>query len=194
MNIFLVNKVNHIGDYGSEEEVDNVQWNLIKISHVDDKIIKKLITHMKSELSDNFFISFESLINIGMKARELVSKTYNEYSDSTNFRKYLFQFILNFYDDIVECPLVLRLYHPDFIIRAKNLMQIEEKGDISYLKFIIPLMNDPDDSVRWATIRVLESFKQFEDNPIMVKKIQHRINKEPNPVIKEKLEKIFSQN
>lgn len=184
----------HLRNYSKDKELDNVNWNLIKLSNVNDKIIKQLINHMRSELSDNFFISFESLINIGSKATKLIEKTYKKYSTTRNFRKYLFQFLLNYYNDFVEDPLVLRLYHPDFIIRAKALMQIEENGDIDYLKFIIPLLNDPDDSVRWAALRVLESFKEFENNPLTFLKIENRIRKEPNLVIKEKLIKIFNNS
>ncbi|MFW9878964.1 MAG: hypothetical protein ACFFG0_38285, partial [Candidatus Thorarchaeota archaeon] len=57
------------------EEEEDVQWDVIEISKVDDKIIRYLLDNLnleKSDLSDSFFISFESLLKIGKKAEKIL--------------------------------------------------------------------------------------------------------------------------
>ena len=46
---------------------DDINWDVIEISKVNNKIIKKLIKNIKQEISETFFISFESLIKISWK-------------------------------------------------------------------------------------------------------------------------------
>jgi len=65
-------------------------------------------------------------------------------------------------------------------------MQIEEAGDLSYLKYVLPLVEDPDDSVRWAAINFLINMDQLDD-PIVYKKLTVQIEKESNSVIRNKL-------
>ncbi|KKL14318.1 hypothetical protein LCGC14_2516860, partial [marine sediment metagenome] len=53
------------------EEEESTNWDVIEISKVSDKNIRILIDNLKldkAELSDDFFISFESLLKIGNRA------------------------------------------------------------------------------------------------------------------------------
>ncbi|MHA1805827.1 MAG: HEAT repeat domain-containing protein [Promethearchaeota archaeon] len=179
-------------EHEANKDLNDDNWDLIKISNVDDKIIKNLLEYITSDVNDNFFISFESLLKIGKKARTLVEQSYKKHARKKDVRREILKFILNYYKGRIKYPLVPRLYHPDFIIRARTLEQIEKNREFNYLKFILPLINDTDDSVRWAAIRVLESFKHAENRHFLYQMLKHRIQKEPNPIIKEKLIKIFA--
>ena len=86
-----------------------------------------------------------------------------------------------------------KLYHPDFITRARTLLKLEHVGDINYLNFIVPLLNDPDDSVRWAVIRFLNSHPHLINNPLVYKELKSHIETELNPVIREKMMEIFKK-
>ena len=71
--------MNFLRNDGNLTEEDNANWGVIEISKITNRIIEKLINNLKSELSDDFFISFESLIKIGKKAEtmlEAVLKTF----------------------------------------------------------------------------------------------------------------------
>ena len=54
------------------------------------------------------------------------------------------------------------------------------------------MIRDPDDSVRAAIINLL--IKKHLKDPKVLKLLKRQINKESNPVIKEKLRKIFEIN
>ncbi|MHA1932418.1 MAG: HEAT repeat domain-containing protein, partial [Promethearchaeota archaeon] len=141
------------------EEEENLKWDVIEISQVDDKIIRNLIDKMKldtQDLSDNFFIAFESLLKIGKRAEDIIDSYVKETNEIHNFKIDIFNFLLNFIkNNTIEFILVPQLYHPDFITRARTIFKIQQAGDKKYLNLIIPLLNDPDDSVRWAVIRFL---------------------------------------
>ena len=65
------------------EDEEDLNWDLIEISQVDDKIIRSLINNLKldkSDLSDNFFIAFESLLKIGKKAEDSLETYVKETS------------------------------------------------------------------------------------------------------------------
>ena len=62
--------MSYLRDNKNWDEEDNINWDIIEISKVDDKIIQRLINNLKlhtSDLSENFFISFESLLKLGKK-------------------------------------------------------------------------------------------------------------------------------
>ena len=63
---------------------------------------------------------------------------------------------------------------------------------MDYLKFLLPMIKDPDDSVRAAVINLL--IKKHLKDPKVLKQLKRQINKESNPVIKEKLRKIIEKN
>ena len=179
--------MNFIRNDGNLTEEDNAKWGVIEVSKITNKIIESLIDNLKSELSEDFFISFDSLIKIGKKAEPVLKAILENNGEILNFRKDLFKFFLNFFqNDEVENPLVFQLYNSDFIARARAIMQIEEAGDLSYLKYVLPLVEDPDDSVRWAAINFLINMKQLED-PIVYKKLAIQMRKESNSVIHKKL-------
>ena len=67
-------------------------------------------------------------------------------------------------------------------------MKIKENNDVRYLKFLLPLLDDPDDSVRWSVIKFLS---QHIDNPIIHSELKKHLNKELNPIISENLKDVF---
>jgi HEAT repeat protein len=174
-------------------EEDNANWGIIEVSKITNRIIEKLIENLKSELSDDFFISFESLIKIGKKAEPMIKAVIEKNPEKLGFRKDLFNFALNLVqNDEIENPLVFQLYNPDFITRARIIMQIEDAGDLSYLKYVLPLVEDPDDSVRWAAINFFIN-KELLDDPIVYKKLAIQMKKESNSVIQKKLAEVLNK-
>jgi len=180
--------VKNLGDENNYTESNN--WDIVEVSKVNDKIIRKLLDYLKYDISDKFFISFESLLKLGNKVPEATIKNIiSELDQAHNFKKELFQFILNFTkDDTVEYHLLPQIYSPDFIVRARAVMKIKENNDVRYLKFLLPLLDDPDDSVRWSAIKFLS---QHIDNPIIHYELKKHLNKELNPIISENLKEVF---
>lgn len=181
--------VNYLGDNKPIKEHDN--WDVIEVSKVNDKIIRKLLNYLKYDISDNFFISFESLLKLGNKIPQLtIKKLIKELDKAHEFKMELFQFILNFTEDgLVEYHLLPELYNPDFIIRAKAVMKITDNNDTKYIKFLLPLIEDPDDSVRWSVIRFLS---QHKNNSIIDSELREHLDKELNPVIYDNLKQILN--
>ena len=179
--------MNFIRNNGNLTEEDNANWGVIEISKITNRIIDKLINNLTSGLSDDFFISFESLIKIGKKAEPVLEVVLNDNTEMLTFQKLLFKFALNLIqNDEVENPLVLQLYDPDFITRARAIMQIADSMDLSYIKYVLPLAEDPDDSVRWAAINFFIKTEQLNE-PLVYKKLTLQMKKESNSVIQKKL-------
>ena len=178
----------NLGDESHYNE--NPIWDVIEVSKVNDEIIKRLLNYLKSDISENFFISFESLLKLGMKVPQLTLKSIcNELDQSSDYKRELFDFIINFIDSgIVEYHLLPQLYSPDFILRARAIMKIKENNDTRYTKFLIPLLDDPDDSVRWSVIKFLTKFK---DDKTIYKELKNHLDKELNPIISNNLREIF---
>ncbi|MFX1376561.1 MAG: HEAT repeat domain-containing protein [Promethearchaeota archaeon] len=176
---------------------ENLDWDVMEISKVDDKIIRHLLDNLKLDkcnLSENFFISFESLLKIGKKARNVFDLYIRETKEIHNFKLDIFNFMLDFINNKkIEYLLVPGLYNPDFITRARTIFRIEQAGDKRYLKFILPLLNDPDDSVRWAVLRYLDNLDMVK-NPLVSKELKLFIENESNLVIKEKCKEIFKNS
>ncbi len=64
------------------------EWDVIKISQVNDKIITRLLYYLKSDISENFFISFESLLKLGNKVPEtMIKNILNELNRTDEFKK-----------------------------------------------------------------------------------------------------------
>jgi hypothetical protein len=188
--------VSYLRDNKIWEEDDDLNWDVIEISKVDDKIISYLLDNLRldeSELSDNFFIAFESLMKIGKKAEYVLDSYIREIHEIHNFKLDIFNYLLDFIkNNKIEYLLVPHLYNPDFIMRARTIFKIQQTGDIKYLKFILPLLNDPDDSVRWAVLQFLDTFNMAK-NPLVCKELKYFIEKESNPVIKEKGKEVFKK-
>jgi len=179
--------VNYLRDNKNFKDDDN--WDIIEVSKVSDKIIKSLLKYLKYDISENFFISFESLLKLGNKVPETtINKIIDELEQTHNFKKELFQFILNFIKDgTIEYHLLPQLYNPDFIVRARAVMKIKENDDTRYIKFMLPLLDDPDDSVRWSVIKFLA---KYIDNPIIYNELKNHLEKELNPIIYTNLKEI----
>ena len=183
----------YLGDNKSwnEDEEVNLNWETIKISRVDDKIIKALVNNLKSDISDDFFLSFESLLKLGKIVEFRIKAIINELEENQDFRTDLFKFFLdsvkNEKNDYVLVP---QLFSPDFISRARAIMKIDQLQDLKYLKFVVPLIEDPDPSVRWAVINLLINHDQIKD-PLIFKKLKNHIPNESNEVILERLKKIL---
>lgn len=186
--------MSYLRDNKNWEEEENINWDIIEISKVNDKIIRDLIFNLKldkSDLSDEFFISFESLLKIGKKAEAVLDSCTKDINEIHKFKIDIFNFILDYVkNNPVEHLMVPRLYHTDFIIRARTIFELEEAGDKKYIKFIIPLINDPDDSVRWAVIRFLDTHN-LAKIPLIYRELKNIIEKESNPVIKEKIKELL---
>ena len=89
--------MSYLRDNKAWEEEENLKWDVIEISKVDDKIIRKLIDRMKldsSELSDSFFIAFESLLKIGKRAEQTIDSYIKETSEIHNCKVDVFNFLL----------------------------------------------------------------------------------------------------
>ena len=198
MQIYLIIKllkffddiVNYLGDNNNYD--DDGYWDIIEVSKVDDKIIKSLLNHLKDNISENFFISFESLLKVARKIPELeIKNIINGLDESDLFKLEIFKFILSYIkEEIIEYHLLPQLYSPDFIMRAKIIMKIKEYDDKKYIKFLIPLLNDPDDSVRWSVIDYLSMHK---DDKIIYDNLKNHMNYELNPIILENLISLFRE-
>ncbi len=183
-----MDSVKYLGDDKYFAESNN--YDIVEVSKVNDKIIKRLLNYLKHDISDSFFVSFQSLLKLGNKVPETTIKNIiNELDQTHNFKKELFQFILSFIKNgTVEYHLLPQIYSPDFIVRARAVMKIKENNDIRYLKFLLPLLDDPDDSVRWSVIKFLS---QHIYDPIIHKELKKHLNKELNPIISENLKGVF---
>ena len=173
---------------------DKENYEIMEVSKIDDKIIKKLIDNLKLGLSDDFFISFESLLKLGKRAESAIESQIKDMDDVHNFKKELFNFIHKYIKaNEIENPLIPRLYHPDFIVRANAIMHIEKNDALKYLNFVLPLTSDPDDSVRWAVIKLLGTLNHLE-NPVIFKILKKQLDFESNPVIQKKIKKILKKS
>lgn len=166
-------------------------WHYVKISTIDEKIIKKLIDNLKLDVSEDFFLSFNSLLKLGKRAESEIQSTISEMDEYHKFKKEIFRYLLKHirYSGS-DYPLVTKLYDPDFLIRVQAIKEIDKK-DLNYLKFLLPMIKDPDDSVRAAVINLLIDM-HLEDLKV-VKHLKRQINRESNPVIKEKLRNIIEK-
>lgn len=182
--------MNYLGDNNNYD--DDGYWDIIEVSKVDDKIIKNLLNHLKDKISENFFISLESLLKIARKIPESeVNNIINELDESDLFKLEIFKFILSYIkEEVIEYHLLPQLYSPDFIMRAKIIMKIKEYDDKKYVKFLIPLLNDPDDSVRWSVIDYLCMHK---DDQIIYKNLKNHMKYELNSIILENLSRLFRE-
>lgn len=144
-------------------------------------------------LSEDFFISLESLCTLGKRAKSAIETQYNHMDDDHIFRKEIFNFLLNYIDDNIENLPLEQLYHPDFTIRANTIMQLEKEDSLKYLNLILPLVNDPDDSVRYAVLKLIDSLNQ-KNNPTIYKKLKNRIKIESNQVIQNKIKNILENS
>ena len=180
--------VKNLGD--DINNTDNPNWDVIEVSKVNDKIIMKLLSYLKYDVSEKFFISFESLLKLGNRVPEAtIRNIVEELDQSHDFKKELFQFILNFINnEAVEYHLLPQIYSPDFIVRARAIMKIKENNDVRYIKFLLPLLDDPDDSVRWSVIKFLSKHIK---NPIIYSELKNHLSKELNPIIYDNLKEIF---
>jgi hypothetical protein len=189
--------VSYLRDNKVWEEEDDLNWDVIEISKVDDKIIAYLLDNLeldKNSLSENFFIAFESLLKIGKKARNVLNTYIQKTNEIHNFKLDIFNFMIDFINNNeTKYLLVPKLYSPDFITRAKTIFKLEQAGDKKYLRFILPLLNDPDDSVRWAVLRFLDT-NQMVKNPLVCNELKCFMEIESNPVIREKSKEIFKKS
>ncbi|TFF98209.1 MAG: HEAT repeat domain-containing protein [Promethearchaeota archaeon] len=182
---------NSFTNKGNQEDLYDSNWQLINISNVDDKIIKRLLNKLKLGISDDFFLSFESLIKIGKKGKKEIVSIMKE-NDLDPFVKEILFFLLKLIDNKeIQKPLLYRLFNPDFIMRARTIMEINDRGIEKYFKYVIPLIDDPDDSCRWAALQLLISHGLIEKNPIIKHHLKEHLKLEKNQVIKDKIREII---
>lgn len=167
--------------------LDKKNWHFIEMSKVDDEIISKLIHNLNLEMTDDFFFSFESLLKIGKRAESNIKAVMDDIEEQFKSKKELFSILLAcIKDNLMHDSLIHQLYHPDFLVRARAISKIEERGDLRYLQYLLPLMEDPDDSIRWALIKLLVNLDQLK-NPYIHSKLRQHVIRESNPIIKEKI-------
>ncbi|MBD3215733.1 MAG: hypothetical protein GF311_24185 [Candidatus Lokiarchaeota archaeon] len=182
--------MNYLPNNRNHAELDNPNWDIIEISKIDDKIIKKLLNKLSLGISDDFFICFESLMKIGEKAKPVIISHIKK-NQIDHFVRDVLYFILNtIKNNNASPPLLPKLYNPDFIMRARTIMEIEESRKVDYLKFLLPLINDPDDSVRWALIKLLHSL-ELVNNPMVKTELEAHLSKEKNPIIIKKIKEMI---
>jgi HEAT repeat protein len=179
--------VDHLGD---NVNVDEENWQYIEISKINDKIIKKLVNNLKLNLSEDFFLSFESLLKLGKIAEPELTAAVREMDEQHRFKKEIFNALLkHIKTNKSENPKIFQLYHPDFEIRARAVLELGKEENAKNLKFLMPLIMDPDDSVRWAVINLL--INKYIKNPMVYKKLKKHVEKESNPIIRKNLAKVF---
>ncbi len=167
---------------------DDMNWDVIEISNVTNKIINNLLENLKQDISERFFMSFESLIKISRKKNitSLLEKAVKSINNN-DWHLDLFELILKYTNENENThSLIFQLYNPDFIKRARAILQAEHYKILKYARLILPLMDDPDDSVRWAALNYFINLEQIDD-PKIQKKIHLRIEKEVNETIQRKL-------
>ena len=181
-------------DYlGDNITVEKENWHYIEISKIDEKTIKKLVNNLKLDLSEDFFLSFDSLLKLGKKAEPEIASAIKEMDEQHKFKKEIFKVLLKYIKTKnVENPLVFQLYHPDFEVRARAIMELGKEENLRNLKFLMPLINDPDDSVRWAIINLL--INKYIKNPTVYKKLKNHVEFESNPIIRKNLAKILEED
>ena len=180
--------MNYLGDNNNFD--DEGYWDVIEVSKISDKIIERLLDYLKNEISDNFFISFESVLKLGKKIPEWQLRQLVTTFEFNDYKKDLFKFILDFINqETIECHLLPQLYSPDFIIRARTIMKIKENDDKKYVKFLLPLIDDPDDSVRWSVIDYLAKYKEESEINLILK---NHLMKESNPIIHKNLDSMLN--
>jgi len=180
-------------DYlGDNITVEKENWHYVEISKIDDKIIKKLVNNLKLNLSEEFFLSFDSLLKLGKKAEPELTTAINEMDEQHKFTKEIFNVLIKYIKtNKTKNPLIIQLYHPDFIIRAKAITQIGLNKDLRYLPYLLPLLEDPDDSVRNAVINLF--INKYIENTTVYKKLRKHVGKESNPIIRKNLAKVFEE-
>jgi hypothetical protein len=68
-------------------------------------------------------------------------------------------------------------------------MEMEQDN---YFKYILPLIDDPDDSVRFQVLKYLIS-QELIQNPIIENQLRERLKKELNPIIINKIKEILNR-
>jgi hypothetical protein len=107
--------VNYLGDNNNYD--DEGYWDVIEVSKINDKIIERLLDYLKNEISENFFISFESVLKLGKKIPEWQLRQFITTFESNDYKQDLFKFIIDFINqETVKYHLLPQLYSPDFII------------------------------------------------------------------------------
>ena len=180
----------------------NDNWNdedfsadVVEIEKVDPSLIKKLVNNIiKLELSDDFYLSFESLMKIGKKAESLIKEGMDKLDYDNNFKKEVLKILLKKINDFeFDNVFIQDLYNPDFITRFRAIKQIQTLEIEKYLKFLKPLINDADDSIRWAVINLLIENKQILNTQTLGLLEDHK-KYELNPIIRDKLIEFFNQS
>lgn len=184
--------VNYLRNEKKEEYLSDLQWEKVKISNLNPRDIKKLIVNILNlDISDDFFLSFESLSKIGEKAVPLIDEILNNRIEN-NFRTNLLSYISKYNQHKTDNNLIIQLYHPDFITRARTIMFLEENQYDKYLSYLLPLLEDPDDSVRWALVKLLDNQKVYEFKNLK-NKLKDAFAQEINPIIKKGIEELLKK-
>ncbi|MBN1801733.1 MAG: HEAT repeat domain-containing protein [Candidatus Lokiarchaeota archaeon] len=176
-----------IGKKNSLLVEENNNWNTIRVSDVTVENIVALIKTLKQDLSENFFIAFKSLEKLGKKAQKLLQSEIKRL-EKGDWKIKIFKHLI-FHSNISDSfhPLISQLYSPDFIQRARAVMIASEcSWGSDFFDYILPLLDDPDDSVRWAVLNYL-SQKNNNFKKIAFEILKRRYKLEKNKIIKKKI-------
>lgn len=187
-----MNFLDYLPENRKNEEFGDSNWDFIEVSNVNDKIIKVLLDKLSLGVSEDFFISFESLIKIGKKAKSQILSFIQTQNPNSFIRDLLYLILQYINEGDIDTPLIFHLYHPDFVIRAKSIKEIMDMEKDNYFKYIIPLIDDPDDSVRFQVLKYFIS-QELIPNPIIKNQLRKRLNKELNPIIINKIKEILNK-
>lgn len=180
-----------IGNKNSLSVGNTINWDMVKLSEVTLENIKALAHNLTLEVSENYYISFNSLEKVGLKAQKALKSTLKSLKKN-DWRKMIINYLVNSpKDSIITSPLVSHLYHPDFIKRAQAIIIATElSGSIDYFDYILPLLDDPDDSVRWAVLNFIESKKIYKST-LVQEKLRGRSKLEKNEIVLSKISKFL---
>lgn len=184
--------LDYLPENRKNEEFGDSNWDFIEVSNVNDKIIKILLDKLSLGISEDFFISFESLMKIGKKAKSQILSFIKTQNPNSFIRDLLYLILQYINEGDIDTPLIFQLYHPDFVKRAKSIKDIMEMEKDNYFKYIIPLIDDPDDSVRFRVLKYLIS-QELIQNPIIENQLKERLKKELNPIIINKIKEILNR-
>lgn len=176
-----------IGKKNSLQIKENINWETIKVSDITDENIIALIDTLKQDLNENFFIAFNSLEKLGKKAQKILQSEIKDL-EKGNWKINIFKHLIfrsNIYGTTQS--LISQLYSPDFIQRARAIMIATERSwGSDFFDYILPLLDDPDDSVRWAVLNYLSNNNKNKEKKAR-KNLKKRYKIEKNKIIKKKI-------
>lgn len=182
-----------IGKKNSLPIGEKTSWDTVKLSDVTVENIVALINTLKQEICENFFIAFSSLEKVGKRAQKALKSEIKKLKKE-DWRIKIFEYLIN-HPTIKDNPhhLISQLYSPDFIHRARAVMIATEcSWGSEYFEYILPLLEDPDDSVRWAVLNYVSTNINKSEKTAR-RMLRKRCKIEKNNIIKKRMGELTKQ-